>query len=330
MIDAECYQYYEEFRQKVDARLASALHQRNPSSLYTPAEYILVSPGKRIRPVIVLFAALSNSAAVSGTLPVDLAVSVEMLHNFTLVHDDIMDNSDQRRGMPTLHKKYDLSTAILAGDALLALAYEFLLHDARENTHRIVQAFNKGLIEVCEGQSMDKDFEVRTDVTLDEYTIMIQKKTAAMVEMCCTIGAVYANHPEEVIASLAEYGRLIGIAFQIQDDLLDITADQAKLGKPTGADLLEGKKTYLFLRALQKATGAELESLKKVIAHKGVTKEEIPYYRDLYKTLGVLEDAGQLVHDYTNQALAKLQVLPSERDIALFTWLANSLLQRTK
>lgn len=330
MTDAECYQYYEEFRQQVDARLASALHQRNPSSLYSPAEYILVSPGKRIRPVIVLFAALSNSAFHKVEPPIDLAVSVEMLHNFTLVHDDIMDNSDQRRGMPTLHKKYDLSTAILAGDALLALAYEFLLHDAKENTHRIVQAFNKGLIEVCEGQSMDKDFEIRNDVTLEEYTIMIQKKTAAMVEMCCTIGAVYAHHSEEVVSSLAEYGRLIGIAFQIQDDLLDITADQAKLGKPVGGDLLEGKKTYLFLRALQKAEGAELEALRKVIKNKGVTKEEIPYYRDLYKTLGVLDEAGQMVLNYTNQALDKLKVLPSEKDTTLFTWLAHSLLQRTK
>ena len=174
---------YEAERVKINKILSLALKDRNPISLYEPGSYILNSGGKRLRPLLVLLSA----KAVGGKFKdaYNAAAAVEMLHNFTLVHDDIMDNADKRRGRLTLHKKYDHNTAILAGDSLLSIAYEFLLKDCNGNAKKVISSFTQGLIEVCEGQSLDTDFEFRKNVSLLEYILMIKKKTAAMAEMCC-------------------------------------------------------------------------------------------------------------------------------------------------
>ena len=179
---------YERERKKVEKILVEAFKDRKPDSLYKPVKYILSTGGKRLRPLLVIF----STKAVGGNFSVvyNASVAVELLHNFTLVHDDIMDNADKRRGMLTLHKKYDDSTAILAGDGLLSVAYEYLLKDCNGKTKEVISAFTKGLIEVCEGQSLDKDFETTDNVTIDKYKLMIMKKTAAMFEMCCTVGAL--------------------------------------------------------------------------------------------------------------------------------------------
>lgn len=175
-------------REIVDKKLLQALKNRKPYSLYEPGYYIIEGGGKRLRPLLVLLAV----KAVGGKLnkAYNAAAAVELLHNFTLVHDDIMDNADKRRNILTVHKKYDTCTAILTGDSLLSVAYEYLLKDCNGTSKKVLSAFTKGLIEVCEGQSLDKEFELRDDVSIEEYIIMIQKKTAAMIEMCCTIGAV--------------------------------------------------------------------------------------------------------------------------------------------
>jgi Geranylgeranyl pyrophosphate synthase len=264
------------------------------------------------------------------------AVAVEMLHNFTLVHDDIMDNSEKRRGRATLHVKYDLSTAILTGDVLLAAAYEHLQKDLNGNA-RAVEYFTRGLIEVCEGQSLDKDFENREEVTLAEYLVMIGKKTAALLQMCCTVGATLGGGSDREIEALGGYGRLMGLAFQVRDDLLDITADAVQLGKPVGGDILEGKKSFLLLKALQKAgAGASPQAaedrnmLRRLIANKGADAWEIPAFKAMYQRLGVIADAENEVEKLTLQALEKLNVLKNEEDRELFTSLANALLNRTK
>ncbi len=179
---------YEEERKKIDKMLASSLKKRKPKSLYEPASYILQSSGKRLRPLLVLLSAKAAGGKFKDVY--NAAIAVEIMHNFTLVHDDIMDNADLRRGNQTLHKKYDLNTAILAGDSLLSIAYEYLLMDCNGNTKAAVSAFTKGLIEICEGQSMDTYFETRNDVNLKEYITMITKKTAAMTKMCCELGAI--------------------------------------------------------------------------------------------------------------------------------------------
>ena len=317
---------YETERKKINKILSDALSKRNPASLYEPGLYILNGGGKRIRPLLVLLSA----QAVGGKFKdaYNAAAAVEMLHNFTLVHDDIMDNADKRRGRLTLHKKYDNSTAILVGDSLLSIAYEYLLKDCNGNSKEVITAFTNGLIEVCEGQSLDTDFERRKNVTLAEYILMIRKKTAAMAEICCKIGALLGGGTKAQVKALGNFGLNIGIAFQIQDDLLDISADEKKFGKTIGGDLVEGKKTFLFLEALEKSRGEDEQKLLKVIERKGIRKNQINSYKLIYEKLGVLDDARKEIKSYTEKALNSINIL-DKKNKNIFKWLADSLIHRT-
>ena len=319
---------YERERKKVEKILVEAFKDRKPDSLYKPVKYILSTGGKRLRPLLVIL----STKAVGGNFPdvYNASVAVELLHNFTLVHDDIMDNADKRRGMLTLHKKYDDSTAILAGDGLLSVAYEYLLKDCNGKTKEVISAFTKGLIEVCEGQSLDKDFETTDNVTIDEYKLMIMKKTAAMFEMCCTVGALLGGGSPKEIKAVSLFGKNIGIAFQIQDDLLDISGDEKKFGKKVGGDLIEGKKTFLFIKALSKAKGNDKKKLIKVIKNNGIKPQQVNMYKHLYEKLGVIENAKAEIKFYTNRALRSLKTLKKEDDKEIFSWLANSLIKRIK
>ena len=319
---------YERERKKVEKILVEAFKNRKPDSLYKPVKYILSTGGKRLRPLLVIL----STKAVGGNFSdvYNASVAVELLHNFTLVHDDIMDNADKRRGMLTLHKKYDDSTAILAGDGLLSVAYEYLLKDCNGKTKEVISAFTKGLIEVCEGQSLDKDFETTDNVTIDKYKLMIMKKTAAMFEMCCTVGALLGGGSPKEIKAVSLFGKNIGIAFQIQDDLLDISGDEKKFGKKVGGDLIEGKKTFLFIKALSKAKGNDKKKLIKVIKNNGIKPQKVNMYKHLYEKLGVIENAKAEIKFYTNRALRSLKALKKEDDKEIFSWLANSLIKRIK
>lgn len=319
---------YEREKKIIDQKLASALKSRQPSELYEPASYILESSGKRLRPLLVILSAKAVGGKPNQVY--NAAVAVEMLHNFTLVHDDIMDNADLRRGNLTLHKKYNLNTAILAGDSLLAVAYEFLLKDCKVNAKEALSAFTHGLVEVCEGQSLDTEFETRKNVTQDEYIEMIRKKTAALAQMCCELGTYLVNGSKQDIKALSDYGKYLGIAFQIQDDLLDITADKVDFGKRIGGDLMEGKKTFLFIEALEKAKGKDKEDLLKVIANKGIRSNQIEKYKRLYEKLGVIEDAKAAIRNYTNKALRSIDKLSNKSEVDIFYWLADSLIKRNK
>jgi len=317
---------YEAERVKINRILSLALKDRNPISLYEPGSYILNSGGKRLRPLLVLLSA--NAVSGKFKYAYNAAAAVEMLHNFTLVHDDIMDNADKRRGRLTLHKKYDHNTAILAGDSLLSIAYEFLLKDCNGNAKEVISSFTQGLIEVCEGQSLDTDFELRKNVSLSEYIVMIKKKTAAMAEMCCRIGALLGGGTKALVNALGNYGLNLGIAFQIQDDLLDIIADEKEFGKTIGGDLVEGKKTFLFLEALEKSKGEDRKKLLKVIEKKGIRRNQVSGYKMIYEKLGVLEDARREIRSYTQRALRSINSL-NEENKKIFKWLADSLIYRT-
>ena len=319
---------YEKERNNINARLEKVFSKREPRSLYEPSSYIISGTGKRLRPLLVLLTAKS----VGGKFDVayNAAVAVELLHNFTLVHDDIMDNADKRRGRLTLHKKYNESTAILVGDSLLSVAYEYLLKDCDTNSKDILYAFTKGLVEVCEGQGLDTEFEHRRNVSLDEYMLMIKMKTASMIKMCCKIGSTLGGGTKEEIKGITNYGLNLGIAFQIQDDLLDITADEEKFGKRIGGDLLEGKKTYLFIKALEKAKGEDRKALLKVIDNKGIRINQINKYKTLYEKLNVINDAKDSINYYTKRALKSLYVIKNENDRNTLIWLADILLKRNK
>jgi geranylgeranyl diphosphate synthase type II len=318
---------YERERKKIDAVLHSALKNRKPYSLYEPGSYILNSGGKRLRPLLVLLSARAVGSRFNKVY--NAAAAVEMLHNFTLVHDDIMDKADKRRGRLTLHKKYDHNTAILVGDSLLSVAYEFLLKDCNGNANEVLSSFTKGLVEVCEGQSMDTDFESKPNVSINEYILMIKKKTAAMAEMCCRIGATLGGGSKQQVIALSNFGLNLGTAFQFQDDLLDIVADEKVFGKSIGGDLVAGKKTYLFLRALEKAKGKDKVNLVKFVKNKGIRKNQVKKYKEIYDSLNVLNDASKKIRYYTNKALKSLDVF-DEKNREVFYWLAESLLNRSK
>ena len=319
---------YEKERKKINAILHGTVKNRKPSSLYIPAAYIINSEGKRIRPFLVLLSA----GAVGGNFSqaYNAAVAVELLHDFTLVHDDIMDNAEKRRGKLTLHKKYNKNTAILVGDSLLSVAYEYLLKDCNGYSKSIISSFTSGLIEVCEGQILDTDYEARKYVSLSEYLLMIKKKTASMVKMCCEIGATLGGGTEKEIKGIANYGLNIGIAFQVQDDLLDIIADENKFGKRIGSDLIEGKKTYLFIKALEKARGEDRKLLSKVVDNKGIGINQVKKYKELYERLGVITDARKTINYYTKKALNSLNVIKKISDKEILVWLADELLKRIR
>ncbi|HSD62233.1 MAG TPA: polyprenyl synthetase family protein [Ignavibacteriaceae bacterium] len=312
---------------QVDRILGKSLSKRKPANLYSPAYYIIESGGKRLRPLLVILSAKAVGGKCSDAYYAGAAV--ELLHNFTLVHDDIMDNADKRRGRLTLHVKYDQSTAILAGDSLVAVAYENLLRNCNGNAKEIFNDFTRGLIEVCEGQSLDKEYETKS-VSLAEYIEMIRKKTAAMLQMCCTIGARLGKGNDEEIKALSAFGRNIGIAFQVQDDLLDITADEVEFGKKIGGDLIEGKKTFLLINALNKAKGKDKLKLEALVRNKGINSSRIPEFRNLYEKLGIIEDARKEIKKYTSLALRSVKVLKYSEDREMFSWLAESLIKRIK
>ena len=319
---------YRKERKKINTILNNAVKSRKPSSLYSPAAYILNSNGKRLRPFLVLLSAKAVGGKFKSAY--NAAAAVELLHNFTLVHDDIMDNANKRRGRLTLHKKYDDNTAILVGDSLLSVAYEYLLKDCNGNTKSILNSFTKGLEEICEGQSLDTDFEKRKNVSLEEYVDMIKKKTASMVKMCCEIGAILGGGKRSEVIAMANYGLNIGIAFQIQDDMLDITAKEERLGKRIGGDLMKGKKTYLFIKALEKSKGTNKKMLQRVIENNGIRINQVKIFKKLYENLDVINEAKRAINSYTNKALKSINVIKKESDKEILIWLANSLIKRTR
>ena len=240
---------YERYKDLVNTRLESFIEKKSPSGIYDPLKYILAGGGKRIRPVLLMLCCEAAEGKPADAL--HAALAVETLHNFTLIHDDIMDNANTRRGKETVHRKWDRDTAILSGDALLGLAYESLLKTKSLKIGEIAKVFNNGIIEVCEGQSFDKEFELKTTVSLKEYIMMINKKTSQLLVCCAKIGVLIGNGKKSLLNAMENYALNIGLAFQIQDDLLDIFADEKKFGKNIGGDLREGKKTYLLLKALE-------------------------------------------------------------------------------
>lgn len=220
-----------------------------PVELYEPVVYTMGFGGKRIRPVMVLMACQLFKKDISqAILP---AVGLEIFHNFTLLHDDVMDRADMRRGQPTVHKKWNSNVAILSGDAMFALASSLLCKAPAESLSAVMDSFNSLALGVCEGQQYDMNFETQAEVSMEEYMEMIRLKTAVLLAGALKIGAQMAGAPSDAVSALDEFGTKIGLAFQLQDDLLDLYADEAKFGKKIGSDIRENKKTYLYIKALE-------------------------------------------------------------------------------
>ncbi len=324
-------QKYNGYKKLIDDKISSFIKKDNPASLYKPLKYILDGGGKRIRPVLLLFA-----CEAAGGYPEDAlnaAIAVEVLHNFTLIHDDIMDNADSRRGKDTIHKKWDLNVAILAGDNMVGLAYKALCETNCKNISEIVKEFTNGIIEVCEGQSYDKEFELRNDVTLDEYLMMIDKKTSKLLETSASIGALIANESGNKYNALKLFAHNLGIAFQIQDDLLDILSDEKVFGKKKGGDLIEGKKTYLLLKALELVKSEPDKSrIMKIIADNGIKTDierNITQIKKIYQDYGIVESAKNEVERYTKEAENYISIFEDNDTQNMLKWFSRMLLGRS-
>ncbi len=319
-------QRYKEYGSLVETYLTRFVNRSIPKTLYEPAKYILAAGGKRIRPVLVLCACEAVGGNKDSAL--DAACGLEILHNFTLVHDDIMDHASSRRGRPTVHTKWDENIAILAGDVLLGLAYRALLQSDTPCIQQLSKIFTEGVVEVCEGQAYDKEFEERKNVTLDEYLLMIRKKTGTMVSVATEVGAILGEASAEERTALKQYGDLVGKAFQIQDDLLDVIGDEKKFGKTIGGDIVEGKKTYLLITALQRATGEEKKILQKLVREHGTSKRNVDRIRRIFHATGAVESAQRQISSDIAEAKEQLRVLRESESVRMLVWFTDMLLNR--
>lgn len=321
---------YSAYKKKIDEVLSHQILKEHPATLYEPLKYLLSGGGKRIRPVLMIFCCEAAGGKMEDA--VYASAAIELLHNFTLVHDDIMDNADTRRGKETLHKKWNDNVAILSGDHLIGMAYMNLIKTNSGRLNEIVSSFTEGILEVCEGQSFDKEFEIRKDVRLSEYLMMIGKKTARMLETSAEVGALIGNGSDEIIHNLKKYASNLGIAFQILDDLLDINASEEQLGKKIGGDLLEGKKTFLILKALELVKNEnDLQKIKSVIDSNGLKpgdENDILEIKNIYERSGVIEYAENEIEKYTSLADKHLNTVPEGEMKERLKWFSSMLMSR--
>ena len=288
---------------------------RQPKELYEPIDYTLRLGGKRIRPVMLLAA---NQMFGGNIVQVyNAAIGIETFHNFTLLHDDLMDKSPLRRGKPTVYCKWDENTAILSGDTMFAMAWQYFLKQPHARLQEILQCFNQTAIEVCEGQQYDMNFESRDDISIEDYMMMIRLKTAVLLAGALKIGALYANAPLEDIDNLYSFGIHLGLAFQLQDDLLDGYGDVAVFGKQTGQDIRDNKKTYLYLRALQLATPDQQKELRKHFASTPENSDaKVAAVLGIYQSIGLrshIEEAIQKEFALAQENLQKVNVAEEKK-----------------
>ncbi len=274
---------------------------KNPQSLYEPIDYILNLGGKRIRPVLTLMSCDVFGADVNKALPA--AMAVEVFHNFSLVHDDIMDNAPLRRGKQTVHEKWNVNTAILSGDAMLILAYQYFKDYQPSVYKELVEIFTQTALEVCEGQQWDVDFEERDDVQIEEYLKMIEYKTAVLVGAALQMGAIVAETSGKNKKDIYIFGLNLGIAFQLQDDYLDTFGDEATFGKQIGGDIIENKKTYLYLKALELGRNQEKEQLLHLYSISAKeNQDKIHSVKEIFRVTGADLATREAIEDYTQKA----------------------------
>lgn len=313
-------------RTALERRLGSLALPERPPELYDAVRYGLQGPGKRIRPVLLLLAAEAAGGRASRALPAALAA--EVFHTFTLIHDDIMDNAHERRGRATIHVVWDQNTAILAGDFLMGLSYELLAQTRTPHVAALIHCFHRMMAAVCEGQALDEAFGARDHVSVEDYLDMIGRKTAALLGCVMELGALVARADPETTARLFAAGRALGTAFQIQDDLLDLTAADEAWGKPIGGDLVEGKKTFLLLQALARAEGEERAWFQRIVTGRGLPPEKVPEARSRMAALGVLAEATRAVALHSQAALDALAGLPESQAKQTLLWLTRRLAAR--
>ncbi len=320
--------FLHQYTSKINQYFESNALKGEPVSLYEPIDYLMKFGGKRIRPALVLMAHHLFDANIDKALPASYVV--ELFHNFSLMHDDIMDNASLRRGNDTVHVKYDANAAILSGDVMLIHCYRILCEYEDEISIRLIKIFNKMAIELCEGQRMDMDFEVRADVSIEEYLKMIEYKTSVLLACALEMGGIIGGGDNVSTKHLYEFGRNIGIAFQMQDDLLDSFGDEAQVGKRSGGDILQNKKTYLYLKTKALSDEKQLATLNHYFSSTLFDEnEKIQAVRKLYTNTGAKEYCNQLRDAYKDLAVSHIMQIEAKEMREYLISFADYLVKRS-
>jgi geranylgeranyl diphosphate synthase, type II len=302
--------YYQEL---LANHFSTIVTQKQPKNLYEPIAYILALGGKRMRPVLTLMATEVFNVDAKKAIPA--ATAVEVFHNFSLIHDDIMDDAPLRRGNQTVHEKWDLNTGILSGDAMLILAYQYFENYEPNIFQKLAKLFSKTALEVCEGQQYDVDFETRDDVTIPEYLKMIEYKTAVLVGAAMKMGAIVAETSEENANLIYDFGLNLGIAFQLQDDFLDAFGNPETFGKQVGGDIIENKKTYLYLKAMEFANEEDKQQLLHLFSiQPSDNTNKIESVKTIFNISGASEATKTAIKDFTFKAFETLEKMDIENE----------------
>jgi geranylgeranyl diphosphate synthase type II len=302
--------YYQDL---INSHFESLTFQKEPNNLYEPIRYILSLGGKRLRPILTLMAAEVFDADAKKAI--QAATAVEVFHNFSLIHDDIMDDAPLRRGNETVHEKWNINTGILSGDAMLILAYQFFETYESNVFRELAKLFSKTALEVCEGQQYDVDFETRDDVTIPEYLKMIEYKTAVLVGAAMKMGAIVAETSEDNANAIYNFGLNLGIAFQLQDDYLDAFGNPETFGKQVGGDIIENKKTYLYLKALEFSKAEEKEQLLHLFSiQPSDNTDKIDSVKQIFNQTGASDATQSAIQEYTFKAFETLEKMNISAD----------------
>lgn len=307
---------YSQLQEIIDSEIKNLPLDKAPDELYEPVRYILSIGGKRIRPVLVLMACNLFSEDIS--MAIKPALGMEIFHNFTLLHDDVMDNASLRRNQPTVHTRYNENIAILAGDAMLIIAYDYFFDCKDKILKEVLKTFNLTALQICEGQQYDMNYEGSVNVTIDEYLNMIELKTSVLIGSSLKIGALIGGADKKDIQLLYDVGKNIGMGFQLQDDFLDVYGDEKVFGKNIGGDIVSNKKTYLLIKALELAGGKTYENLMDQLDRKEFLPEKkITAVKAVYDELKVMEHTKEKMSEYFNSALnilGKIEVEENKKE----------------
>lgn len=321
-------EYSRELTSEIADALAALRMHDEPENLYGPVRYVLSGDGKLLRPLLCILSGELFGCDRKELMPVALAV--EVFHNFTLVHDDIMDNAAQRRGRPTVHERWDTADAVLAGDYLMGMSYGLLAVPASGSLRDRLTIFQEMVVKLCEGQALDKRFEERDDVSVDDYLDMIRRKTGSLIETSMHLGAVMGGAGSAALGHIRSCGGLLGRAFQIQDDLLDLTAADDSWGKPIGGDLIEGKKTYLLLTALEMVDSEHYSWFRRIVEEGGLPSNQVPEARNRMEQLGVLEKTRSVLAELYDASAKEVDALPSGPQADTLRWLIRKMSLRIR
>ncbi|MBQ9585859.1 MAG: polyprenyl synthetase family protein [Muribaculaceae bacterium] len=319
---------YNHYLRLVNGAIENINYPKQPAKLYEPIAYTMALGGKRVRPVLTLM----TCEAMGGDLQkaINPALGIELFHNYTLVHDDVMDRADLRRGKPTVHTRWDNNVAILCGDAMLTMATQAMSCVDDDIVAPIMEVFNETAMKIYEGQQYDMDYELRNDVTVDEYMKMIRLKTSVLLGCSCKVGAIVARTDKENADKIYDMAVNLGIAFQLQDDYLDVWGDPATFGKEIGGDIVNNKKTFLLINAIHQAGGNDAKALKHWLSESNAPKQEkIQGVTALYEKLGIKDQARNAIVNYSHKALDLLHETKMSYDAyKVFESIINQLADR--